>query len=376
MITDNPFHFANVEPSFSVIIPFFNEGENVARVCQELELVLRSMSPGGEVILIDDGSTDGTAEVMDRLAESWPHCHVHHQALNQGQAAALLAGFSAAKAPLIVTMDGDGQNDPRDIPRLLARLPEADMVVGIRTGRQDSWARRIISWLANLVRARWLGDGVSDAGCAIKAFRREVIGAFIPIRTLYSFMPALAVAAGFQVVEEPVNHRARQHGHSSYTVRSFLFWPIVDFIGLGWFTSRRCRPSLPRSERATSESTFTSSIKVAFCLFLIALVVLLATLSREKVTRPAVPKVSRARAGQIALHEARRASLGTHVLRQKAGRHEWHIKLPHSSDLDEVRVDAINGHVVGIRNESAEEARFEMAAEERAAKVTPPSPPF
>lgn len=289
---DDPGHsiyLMSMKPSFSVIVPFFNEGENVVAVCQELELVLRSMSPGGEVILIDDGSTDGTAEVMDRLAENWPHCHVHHQAHNQGQAAALLTGFSEAKAPLIVTMDGDGQNDPRDIPRLLVRLQEADMVVGIRTGRQDSWPRRIISRLANSVRARWLGDGVSDAGCAIKAFRREVIGAFIPIRTLYSFMPALAVAAGFQVVEEPVNHRPRQHGHSRYTVRSFLFWPIVDCIGLGWFRSRRCRPSLPRVERP---------------------------------------------------------------------------------------VDAISGHVVGIRKESAEEERLEMATEDRAAKVTPRQPPF
>lgn len=246
-------YLMSMKPSFSVIVPFFNEGENVVAVCQELELVLRSMSPGGEVILIDDGSTDGSAAVMDRLAENWPHCHVRHQAHNQGQSAALLAGFGEATAPYIVTMDGDGQNDPRDIPRLLARLQEADMVVGIRVGRQDSCARRIISRLANSIRARWLGDGVSDAGCAIKAFRREVVGAFIPIRTLYSFMPALAVAAGFRVVEEPVNHRPRQHGRSRYTVGSFLFWPIVDFIGLGWFRLRRCRPGLPHVERPVKE---------------------------------------------------------------------------------------------------------------------------
>ena len=110
--------------------------------------------------------------------------------------------------------------------------------------------RRKISRIANRVRSEWLGDGVSDAGCALKVFRREVVGAFIPIRTLYSFMPSLAVAAGFRVVEVPVKHRARARGDSKYSVRSFLVLPIVDCIGLRWFRSRRCqpRPSRPSQE--------------------------------------------------------------------------------------------------------------------------------
>src|SRR5207237_8345434 len=109
------------------------------------------------------------------------------------------------------------------------------MVVGIRVKRKDSWLRRKISRIANAIRANILHDGVSDTGCGLKVFRREVVTAFIPIKTLYSFMPALAVAAGFRVVEEPVNHRPRQHGSSKYAVTSFLLLPVLDFLGLRWF---------------------------------------------------------------------------------------------------------------------------------------------
>jgi hypothetical protein len=145
-------------------------------------------------------------------------------------------------------MDGDGKNDPHEIKRLVPRLEEADMIVGVRTNRQHFWMRRKISRVANAVRSKLLGDGVSDAGCGLKAFRREVVDAFIPIRTLCSFMPALAVAAGFCVVEERVHHRLRRFGASKYTVGSFLILPIIDLIGLKWFGARRCRvrPKNPR----------------------------------------------------------------------------------------------------------------------------------
>ena len=199
-------------PSFAIIIPFFDEAQNVELVCLELKEVLRKELSDGEVILVDDGSEDGTGDLLDRVASNWPECRVFHLDRNRGQAAALLLGFSKTTAAVIVTMDGDGQNDPRDIAKLLAGLEEADMVVGARVRRRDSWPRRKISRIANYIRADFLRDGVSDSGCGLKVFRREVADAFIPIRTLYSFMPAMAVAAGFQVVEKPVNHRPRRHG--------------------------------------------------------------------------------------------------------------------------------------------------------------------
>jgi hypothetical protein len=133
---------------------------------------------------------------------------------------------------------------PADIPRLLAALETADMVVGIRQNRQDSGLRRRISRLANAVRSRVLRDGVRDSGCALKAFRREVVGALIPLRTLYSFMPAMAAASGFVVVQVPVQHRARQGGRSNYGLRVFLWRPLLDMLGMWWFT-RRCLPLKP-----------------------------------------------------------------------------------------------------------------------------------
>ena len=231
----------NNEPSFAVVVPFFNEERNVGVVSRELRSVLEGELGGGEVILVDDGSTDQTGTKLDEIARNWPACHVFHLRQNSGQSAALLFGFSQTTAPILITLDGDGQNDPNDIPKLLARLDGVDMVVGARVERQDSWMRRKISRVANHLRSKWLGDGLSDAGCALKVFRREVVSAFIPIRTLYSFMPSLAVAAGFRVAEVPVKHRQRAHGDSKYSVRSFLIRPIVDCIGVHWFRSRRCR---------------------------------------------------------------------------------------------------------------------------------------
>lgn len=228
-------------PSIAVVVPFFNEAANLEAVCGELRDVLTKELSDVEVALIDDGSSDGTGAKLEAIARGWPEARVFRLRENKGQSAALLFGFSKTTAPIIVTMDGDGQNDPHDIPRLLARLVEADMVVGVRVDRQDTWMRRRISRIANQVRSDLLGDGVSDSGCALKAFGREVVGAFIPIRTLYSFMPALAVAAGFCVVEEPVRHRARAQGSSRYTTASFLILPIIDFVGLRWFRWRRCR---------------------------------------------------------------------------------------------------------------------------------------
>ena len=163
---------------------------------------------------------------------------------NFGQAAALYAGINLARGHRLVLLDGDGQNDPADIPRLLAALDAgADLAVGVRTRRRDSWQRRLMSRVANSVRRRILRDGVRDTGCGLKAMKREVIDALIPVRTLYSFIPALAVAAGFRVVETVVNHRVRRGGESKYGLRHFWYWPLLDMFGIWWFSHRRCPTS-------------------------------------------------------------------------------------------------------------------------------------
>ena len=336
--------FMTGEPTFAVVVPFFNERSNVEAVCLELKAVVEKELPGCEIVLVDDGSSDGTAAALDDLARHWPNCRVYHLEENQGQSAALLFGFGKTTAPFIVTMDGDGQNDPHDIPKLLARLDEADMVIGARVSRQDSWARRVVSRIANRIRSRWLGDGVSDAGCALKIFRREVTNAFIPIRTLYSFMPALAVAGGFRVVEVPVAHRPREHGNSRYTLRSFLFLPIVDFVGLAWFKKRRCKARSSREAKggdgglteAFDKSAMRKSLAIASVLALLGILLASLVLSRPVSSGLESGRVSLARAERVALRQVRHGKPTAMELRQEEGRLIWQVDVrrPKSANIN------------------------------------------
>jgi dolichol-phosphate mannosyltransferase len=226
--------------ALSVVIPFFNEAPNVAALLAEVREALGSFSGSWEIVAVDDGSADGTARELRECGKRFSGLTSFNHRENCGQAAALWRGFAAARGAVIVTLDGDGQNDPADIPRLLAALETgADLVAGVRVERRDSSLRRVMSRAANAVRGRMLGDGVRDTGCALKAFRREVCGSFLPIRTLYSFMPAFAVAAGFRVEEMPVRHRPRKAGASKYGLGVMLWRPLIDLLGVWWFTHRR-----------------------------------------------------------------------------------------------------------------------------------------
>lgn len=155
-----------------------------------------------------------------------------------------------AVAPILITMDGDGQNVPTDIPRLLEALPGFDMVAGIRAKRNDSWLRKKMSRTANAIRGIILKDGMRDSGCALKAFRREVVDSFLPMRTLYSFMPALAVAGGFRVTQLEVTHRARERGQSHYGLGVMLWRPALDMMGLWWWRHRRFKlPQIHKEQK-------------------------------------------------------------------------------------------------------------------------------
>lgn len=230
------------EPTYSVVIPFFNEEPNAAALLAEVSAVMQRLGSPYELILVNDGSTDGTSRtLLDHVDDHGARCVLELPA-NHGQAFALYAGIRIARAPVVITLDGDGQNDPADIPLLLASLPDADMVVGVRVQRCDSFLRRALSTGANAVRRRLLGDGVDDSGCALKVFRRSVIPFILPLRTLYSFLPAMAVAGGLTVAQHPVSHRARSAGTSSYGLRGFLWRPLVDTVGLWWFRRRSFAP--------------------------------------------------------------------------------------------------------------------------------------
>lgn len=225
----------------SAVVPFFNEGENVLRVLTELRGVLDSLQVSYEVLAVDDRSVDDTGLKLQQVAKSWPQLRVLTHSKNSGQAAALWTAFGSASGELVITLDGDGQNDPAVLPLMISHLTatNADMVAGVRANRQDSWLRKKMSRVANRTRQIFLKDGVNDSGCALKVMRREVCSAFIPLRTLYSFMPALAVSAGYKVVEMAVPHRPRIAGVSSYGLIAMLWRPAVDMIGIWWFGRRR-----------------------------------------------------------------------------------------------------------------------------------------
>jgi glycosyltransferase involved in cell wall biosynthesis len=228
------------KPTYSIVIPVYNEEDVIGSLLDEVRSFTNSWQVDYELLLIDDGSLDRTPLVVrDRFA-NWSQGRLIRLSRNSGQAAALYHGMKCARGEVVILMDGDGQNDPLDIPKLLAPLDQFDMVVGVRVNRQDSFVRRKMSLLANAIRGRILRDGVSDSGCGIKAFHRRVVEAFVPIRTLYSFMPALAISAGFSLRQVPVHHRARKGGKSKYGVRQFLWRPLLDLFGVWWFSHRRC----------------------------------------------------------------------------------------------------------------------------------------
>jgi dolichol-phosphate mannosyltransferase len=218
----------------SIVIPLFNEVENVEALQQELAAALAGHEH--EIVLVDDGSTDGTPERI----RARPGLRLLRFERNAGQSAALYAGIMAATGEVIVLLDGDLQNDPRDIPRLLEGIQSgADLVCGYRARRQDSLAKKISSRVANFVRSRFTGDGVRDTGCTLKAMRRPCRDALVPFKGMHRFIPALVKSAGFQLLEIPVHHRPRVHGQSKYGFGSRVFKATADMFGVRWIISRR-----------------------------------------------------------------------------------------------------------------------------------------
>jgi glycosyltransferase involved in cell wall biosynthesis len=226
-------------PVYSVVVPFYNEADSLQSLLAEIRAAMVAIGEPWEAIFVNDGSRDATEAKLREGTADWSDCSVITMPRNRGQAAALWAGFQAARGTWIITLDGDGQNVPADIPTLLPLRQGHDMVVGVRVSRRDSWLRRAMSRIANAVRGRLLRDGLTDSGCALKVFRREVVSSFLPMCSLYSFMPAFAVAAQFKVTEIPVRHRERQGGKSNYGFGVFAWRPLADMLAIWWVSQRR-----------------------------------------------------------------------------------------------------------------------------------------
>lgn len=218
----------------SVVVPLFNEEENVPILQSELTAALAGLDY--EIIFVDDGSSDRTVE---RIAPG-PQIRLLRFEKNAGQSAAMYAGLHSARGATAVLIDGDLQNDPADIPRLLEEIARgADLVCGYRALRKDTLVKRITSRIANFVRSRFTKDGVRDTGCTLKAMRRECISALVPFKGMHRFIPALVKGAGYRLVEVPVNHRPRKFGQSKYGLGNRAIRATIDMFGVRWLLSRQ-----------------------------------------------------------------------------------------------------------------------------------------
>jgi dolichol-phosphate mannosyltransferase len=235
------------ERQLSVVVPVCNEAENVEPLAREIDAALAHVAY--EMIFIDDGSTDDTAKILLALKASLPTLRVLRHSFRSGQSAAVASGVRAARASWIATLDGDGQNDPADIPKLLAarELTEnrgVQLIMGNRkASRRDTAFRKLQSSIANGVRSSLLGDGTPDTGCGIKLFARDAFLELPRFDHMHRFLPALFQRQGARVISVPVGHRARTRGTSKYGMLNRLWVGIVDIAGVMWLR-RRYKPGL------------------------------------------------------------------------------------------------------------------------------------
>ncbi|NIR59011.1 MAG: glycosyltransferase family 2 protein [Gammaproteobacteria bacterium] len=230
----------------SVVVPVYNEVESVGALVEEIAAALAGRSY--EMIFVDDASRDGTADALRALKAGHPTLRVLRHGANAGQSRAVRTGVLAARAPVVATLDGDGQNDPADLPALIDALtrphapPKLAMVGGRRARRQDSAWKRLGSRVGNGVRRRLLRDQADDTGCGIKAFRREAFVQLPYFDHLHRFLPALMLREGYEIAFADVSHRPRRHGRSKYSNIGRLLASLSDLLGVMWLLRRARRP--------------------------------------------------------------------------------------------------------------------------------------
>jgi dolichol-phosphate mannosyltransferase len=231
-------------PRFSIVVPVRNEEGNIAPLVQDIEAACAAAGPF-ELVYVDDGSSDGTPAALRALQATRPWLRVITHAQSCGQSAAVRSGVRAASGPIVVTLDGDGQNDPAFIPAMLTQIesagPGAGLVQGQRVGRKDTGFKRFQSRIANRVRRAVLKDDTRDTGCGLKCFRREAYLALPYFDALHRFMPALVVREGYEVLHHDVRDRPRLTGVSNYGFFDRLWVGILDLAGVWWLIRRRRR---------------------------------------------------------------------------------------------------------------------------------------
>ncbi len=228
----------NERIDISVVVPVFNEEENLPVLIPQIVDVLR---PGGkryEMIFVDDGSTDRSRQILKEMISKYPQIRVLGFRKNCGETAAGAAGLKEARGEIVITIDADLQNDPKDIPTMLEYLRDYDMVTGWRQKREDSWVKRITSRIANRVRNRLSGETIRDSGCTFRAYKRECLQNIKLYKGMHRFMPTLVKMEGFRVIEIPIAHHPRKFGVSKYTTWNRMWRAFVDLLAVKWMRSR------------------------------------------------------------------------------------------------------------------------------------------
>lgn len=238
-------------PVLSVVVPAKNEAESLPKLVEEIAAALRPLRGeeeerrfrlgGFEILIVNDGSTDQTPEVLRALAVDYPELREVRLRENVGQSAATAAGFRAARGGWIATLDADLQNDPADLALLWRILPGHDVALGWREKRQDVWFRRVVSRWANRVRNAVLGQAIRDTGCSVRIFPRELALRLPLFQGSHRFLGPLLIREGGRVIQTPVNHRARPHGRSHYNFRNRSLRVVVDLFGVSWLMRRPLR---------------------------------------------------------------------------------------------------------------------------------------
>ncbi len=230
-------------PDLSIVVPVYNEEDSLPSLWAEIREVMAPTGLGYEVVFVDDGSRDRSAEIIRGLREEDPRVRLVRLKANAGETAATDAGFKTARGRYVVTMDADLQNDPRDIPAMLAHLKEWDAVTGWRVNRGagDSIVRRLSSRIANRVRNALSEESIHDSGCTFRAFRRECLKDLALYTGFHRFIPTLLKMRGFRVLEMPVNHRPRRFGESKYGIGNRAFRAFKDLLVVRWMKDRLLR---------------------------------------------------------------------------------------------------------------------------------------
>ena len=223
----------------SLVIPVRDEAESLEALHRELDAAVGGWPGGLEILFVDDGSRDASRARLQGIAEKDPRVRVLALDAPHGQSAALDAGFRAARGELIATLDADLQNDPADLPRLLAALEQADVICGVRVARRDGLLRQLSSRIANAFRNALTSESVRDVGCSLRVIRRSHLARVKLHRGMHRFLPTLLALEGARVIELPVAHRPRRHGRSKYGILDRLFVGLVDVFAVRWMKSRR-----------------------------------------------------------------------------------------------------------------------------------------